>query len=368
MSKRKTAKPPVAALTLEIKPGQREVLLIPDGEFRSSDGSGRPAEVDAWRMSAQIAQRVIARAQSRKAKMVVDYEHQTIRAAENGKPAPAAGRIDRSSLRYEAGVGILGAIDWTKRAQSFIDDEEYAYLSPVFPYDEKTGEVLALMHFALTNDPGLDGLTVAALSSAYADFSTEEEPHMTLLQRLLASLGLADNTSEDAALTTVASLKAQADEVTGLNAKVATLTAQVATPDPAKFVPVATLTALQGEHTAVKSQLVALQAEVSDGKLDKLVTEGLGNGKLTPATEPWARDLGKKDFAALTAFLAAAPVVVKPGETQTGGEGGKGGGIDLNDGEAIAALAAQYQGEQAAKGITISTVQAVAHVTKKQGA
>lgn len=330
MSKRTPLSPPIAALTLEIKPGQRELLLIPDGEFRCSDGSGRPTEVDFWRMSPQIAERVLARAKSRTAKLVVDYEHQTLRAKENGKPAPASGRINRQSLRYEPGVGILGAIDWTKNAQKMIDDGEYAYLSPVFPYDEKTGEVLAIMHFALTNDPGMDGLNVAALSAAYADFSTEEEPHMTLLQKLLASLGLADNTGEEAALTAVAALKAKTGEVDGLNAKVAALTAQVAAPDPAKFVPVATLTALQGEHATVKSQLVALQAEVDGGKLDKAIEDGKASGKLTPATEPWARDLGKKDFAALTAFLSAAPVVVKPGETQTQGKGEVGGASGLN--------------------------------------
>lgn len=326
MPKHNAVKPRVAALTLEIKPGQREQLLIPDGDFRSSDGSGRPVEVPFWRMSALIAERVLARAKSRTAKIVVDYEHQTLRAAENGQPAPASGRIDRSSLRYEAGVGILGVIDWTPRGQKYIDDQEYAYLSPVFPYDEKTGEVLALMHFALTNDPGLDDLVVAALSSVCADFSTEEEPHMTLLQRLLASLGLADNTSEDAVVSTVTALKAAAGEVEGLNAKVASLTAQVSAPDPARFVPVATLTALQAEHATTKSQLVALQAEVDGGKLNKAIEDGLSAGKLTPATEPWARDLGKKDFAALTAFLSAAPVVVKPGETQSGGKGEAGAG------------------------------------------
>lgn len=322
--KRKTNKPPIAALSLEIKSGQREQLLIPDGDFRSSDGSGRPVEVLAWRMSALVAERVLARAKSRSAKIVVDYEHQTIRAAENGKPAPASGRIDRQSLRYEPGLGILGAIEWTKRAQEMIDAGEYAYLSPVFPYDEQTGEVLALMHFALTNDPGLDGLTVAALS-AFADFSTEEEPHMSLLQKLLASLGLADNTNEEAALATVASLKAKAGEIDGLNAKVATLSAQVGSPDPAKFVPVATLSALQGEHATLQTKFVALQAEVSGSKLDKVVEDGLGAGKLTPATEAWARDLGKSNLAQLSAFLDAAPVIAAPGQTQTNGkgEGGK---------------------------------------------
>lgn len=360
---RKTNKPPIAALSLEIKSGQREQLLIPDGDFRSSDGSGRPSEVPAWRMSALVADRVLSRAKSRSAKIVVDYEHQTLRAAENGKPAPASGRIDRQSLRYESGLGILGAIEWTKRAQEMIDAGEYAYLSPVFPYDDQTGDVLGLMHFALTNDPGMDGLTVAALS-AFSDFLNEEEPHMTLLQKLLASLGLADNTNEDVALTAVAALKAQASEVAGLKTNVATLSAQVGAPDPAKFVPIATLSALQGEHADLQGKLAALTAEVSGGKLEKIVADGLAAGKLTPATEGWARDLGKKDVAALSAFIAAAPVVVTPGETQSGGQAAA-GDLDLNDASAVALSAQLYQAEMSGKGINITTVQAVAHVSKK---
>lgn len=366
MSKKTATKHPIAALSLEITPGQRELLLIPDGDFRSSDGSGRPTEVPAWRMSALIADRVLSRAKSRSAKIVVDYEHQTLRAAENGKPAPASGRIDRQSLRYEAGLGILGVIDWTSRAQEMIDGGEYAYLSPVFPYDAKTGEVLALMHFALTNDPGLDGLDVAALAASY-DFSTEEEPHMSLLAKLVASLGLPPQTDEDGALVAVSSLKADAGAIDQLNAKVATLTAQVSAPDPAKFVPVATLTALQGEHTALQGQLAALSAEVSGSKLDKIIADGLAAGKLTPATESWARDLGKKDVAALTSFLTAASVVVTPGKTQTDGKKPE-GQLDVDDSQAVANAALTYQVEQAGKGISISTVAAVAHVSKMKEA
>ena len=64
----------VAALSVEVRAGQREYLLIPDGEFRAADGSGRPEEVSAWRNNAEIAARVIARAKSRSARIVVDYD------------------------------------------------------------------------------------------------------------------------------------------------------------------------------------------------------------------------------------------------------------------------------------------------------
>lgn len=307
MAKHKTS-PTVAALSLEIKPGQREHLLIPDGDFRSADGSGRPTEVPAWRMSAEIAGRLLARAQLRAAKIVVDYEHQTLKAAENGLPAPAAGRIDRRSLRYVPGQGVLGAIEWTPRAQSMIDAGEYAYLSPVFPYDEATGEVLALLHVALTNDPALDLPAVAALT-AINDFSTEEEPQVNeLLKKLLEKLGLSEAAGE---ADIEAAIDALNQKASAAEAKVAAMTALK--PDPALYAPVAAMAELQ-------TQVAALSAHVNGDKVGRLVESALTEGKLLPAQKDWALDLGKTNLAALTAYLEKTPAIVALGGTQTGGK------------------------------------------------
>ena len=131
-----------------------------------------------------------------------------------------------------------------------------------------------------------------------------------LLKKLLAGLGLQETATESEALAALTALKTN----------VATLSAQVAHPDPARFVPIATLAALQAEHADLQGRLAALTAEVNGGKVEQVVAEGLAAGKLTPATETWARALGAKDLAQLTAFLAAAPVVVALGQTQSGGK------------------------------------------------
>lgn len=178
-----------------------------------------------------------------------------------------------------------------------------------------------------------------------------------MLKKLLAALSLQETATEAEALAAVAALKTN----------VATLTAQIDTPDPTKFAPMATLTALQGENAGLQTKVAALQAELDGGKLDRLISDAKAAGKITPATEPMMREIGKKDFAALSALIDASTPVVKPGETQTGGKG-QGGDTDLQDGNAIAQAALSYQTEQAAKGITVSTVQAVAHVTKQKGA
>lgn len=308
----RTRKPAaVAALTVQVVAGQREYLLIPDGDFRSADGSGRPEEVAAWRNSAEIAARVIARAQRRTARMVVDYEHQTIKAEELGEAAPASGWIERASLRYEPGVGILGAIDWTPRAAQMIAGGEYAYLSPVFLYSPDDGEVLLLRHVALTNAPALDLPQVSLRAEPGIDFSTEEEPQMKLLELLLASLGLAKETSEADALTAVAALKAKADQVDGLSAKVAALSSQA--PDPAKFVAVETMTALQAEVAALTSQ-------INDAKVTQVVEVALTAGKLLPAQKDWALGLGKANLAALTEYVEKTPAIVALGGMQTQGK------------------------------------------------
>lgn len=314
----RTRKPAaVAALTVSVVAGQREYLLIPDGDFRAADGSGRPEEVPAWRNSAEIAARVIARAQRRTARMVVDYEHQTLKAEELGEAAPASGWIDRASLRYEPGVGILGAIDWTPRAAQMIAGGEYAYLSPVFLYSPDDGEVLLLRHVALTNEPALDLPQVALRAELGTDFSTEEEPQMKLLELLLASLGLAKETSEADALTAVAALKAKADQVEGLNVKLAALSSQA--PDPAKFVAVETMSALQAEVAALTSQ-------INGDKVSKVVEAALTAGKLLPAQKDWALDLGKTNLAALTAYVEKTPAIAALGgmqsdQTKVGGNG-----------------------------------------------
>lgn len=302
----------VAALGVELDSAAGapvDFRIIPAGEFRSWDG--RPTECAAWVCTEADGQRIVAELNARQSPRVIDYEHATLHAKKGGTRAPAAGWFKSAEWRAD-GVWLIG-VDWTALAAQAIGAKEYRFVSPVFSYDPASGRVGSLLHAALTNDPGLDGLTdLAALAAELLLPPTHPlETTMDLLNKLLAALGLAATATEAEALAAVASLKTN----------VAALSAQVGAPDPAKFVPIATLSALQGEHAQLQGQLAALSAEVNGGKLDKVIADGLAAGKLTPATEAWARDLGKSNLVQLSAFIAAAPVVVKPGETQTSGHG-----------------------------------------------
>jgi phage I-like protein len=304
-----------------------DVRLLPAGSFRASDGSGRPDDVPAWVVLDEDGARMVAEASARRSDRVIDYEHATLlRAKSKGEQAPAAGWYRKLEWRPGDGLYAVG-VKWTARAAQLIADLEYRYLSPVISYDGKTGRVQRLLHASLTNDPGLDGLTdLAALAAELFPTQSQEQSMPEILKKLLAALGLSEAASEAEALSAVAALKTN----------VAALSARLSTdPDPAKYVPIATLSALQTEHASVQGQLAALNAEISSGKVAALVADGLAAGKITPATKDWAEGLGKKDPEALSAFLAAAPVVMKPGETQSGGK--------KPSGTEVAALSADEQ-------------------------
>lgn len=311
---------PLATLAAELIPADagtpaapRAVRLLPMGHFRSADGSGRPADQpNGWLLDHEAAAALIQAAAARASDYVIDYEHQTLNAADNGQPAPAAGWFRQLEARADG----LYAVDvrWTPRAAALIEAKEYRYLSPVFTYDGETGRVLALGPAALTNNPGLDGLTDLSLSalsavalSALAGYFTHPNPPEEPMKELLKALGLAETASEAQALAALqARSEAHGRELAAMTAKA------TATPDPAKYVEVAVL-------SAVQTELNTLKAAAQANEVDALVQAALTAGKLLPATEAWARELGAKDLAALKSFIEAQPAIAALAGTQTGG-------------------------------------------------
>lgn len=306
----RTAHPALAALSLSVQPlGDGAQLLIPDGQFRSSDGSGRPEGVPGWRLNAQLAAEVIAARRQRGVKIVVDYEHATLTRAKEGLPAPAAGWIDPAHLEYRPGVGLVATeVEWTTAAAGMLAAREYGYGSPVFTFEPTTGDVTGLHSFALTNDPGLTGVNTAL--SAMTAATSQEPIEVNTLEKLLAAIGLPAATPEADALAGVAALKAKADasavEIAALKA------AAPATPDPAKFVPVETMQALQ-------SEVAALSARINGDEAGRLIEQAITQGKLIEAQRAWAAELGKKDIAALRAYVASAPAIAALAGMQTAG-------------------------------------------------
>ncbi|EDA0231784.1 hypothetical protein F8745_06460 [Salmonella enterica] len=327
------------SLTAEATPATR-VRIFPAGAFRSNDG--RPKECPAWVMNAACAQRLIAAAASKKTDYSFDYEHQTLRAVTNGKPAPASAWF--KSLEWVEGDGLYAVdVNWTAAASQMIAAREYRYLSPMFDYHPVTGEVGQLINVALTNLPALEELdegVIAAASRLAATSSTvpentamDEEQIAYLLSQLRWILNLpetstaADIKTELEKIITAISggqgmaaasvdLLALIDAGTDKDARIAEQAAQIAdlsqrVYDPAKFVPVAALSQMQAQY----AQTIT---ESGSQEVEQLITAALSDRRLLPGElETWARDLGQKDPAALKAYLEKAPPMAALNRMQT---------------------------------------------------
>lgn len=338
--------PRIAALSVDLvgPKAPSEFRLIPAGRFKSADGSGRPAGIpDGWLMTAALANRLIVAAALRANDYVIDYDHQTLYAEKNGQPAPAAGWF--KSMEWRDGDGLYATgVRWTAAAAARIHAGEYRYISPMFLY-AADGSVIALLPTALTNNPGLDGLTDFYTAALSAYFPQEESP----MKELLKALGLPETATEAEALAALSALRsAHTGELAALSAKA---------PDPAQYVSVAVLSATQSELATTRAELVALKSTQHAAEVDKVVAAALTAGKLTPATEAWARELGQANLAALNTFITAAPVVVAPGKTQTGGDKPAGvGGASLTDAQLAVCKATGVAPEDFAKTLAAEAV------------
>lgn len=307
--------------------GRVLLQLTPSADFTPSDG--REMDVPAWRINADIAQRVIAATHLGRQPAVIDYEHQTLHTEKNGQPAPAAGWM--RELRWIDGRGLFAEVELTARARDAIEAGEYRYFSPVFQYHPQTGDVQRILMGALTNNPaihGMDAINLMAAATARFTTTNPETPPVTLLQKLLAAIGLPATTTEEAALTYCSSMREQANAaIAGLqldgNATAETVTAActslrtsaVKTPDPTQYVPVAVLSQVQG-------QLAALTAQVVGDRAETAIAAAKASGRLiTDVQEVHARAVAKDHgLAALTAFLSVLTPIAALSGTQTGGK------------------------------------------------
>ena len=342
---------PTAVLTVPLSVGDGasdlpdglNVQLLPDGSFAARDG--RPASMTkgaltAWCLDADIAAPVVADAQARETPLVIDYEHQTLKAKENGKPAPAAGWID--AVTYLPGRGLFAAVTWTERARAYIKAKEYLFISPVFSFDAATGAVLRIISAALTNTPALDGMCVVA---AVEDLATQETAMDELLERLRWMLNLpvtataqdimaqldklkamlggeGEAAATDGTVPTVGAPTAGQPAPVDLLALLTEQRAQIAalssaTPDPARFVPMEALTALQQSAATLQSRVAELETGQTVAAMSVEIDAALADGRLNKAVEPWARELARTDPDALRNYLSVAVPVAALTAMQT---------------------------------------------------
>lgn len=304
----------IAYCTQEISATGNEFMLFPAGEFRANDG--RPEECACWVMNAASAQVLIAAAKAKGVDYVTDYEHQTLRSKQNGKPAPASAWF--SELEWREGDGLYAVnVRWTATAAAMIAADEYRYISPVFSYD-RNGNITGLINAALTNTPALDNMEevlLAAASMLSGDLTEESSMNEELLERLRWLLNMPEgSTAEDiaaqldkiksqlgtaaASFSLEAFLQQSATSITALSQQVNDLrTAQPQTVDLSQYVPISVV-------REKDEQIASLSSQQQDGELETLLTAALSDGRIVgKATEDWLRNMGKTDLSGVRNYL-----------------------------------------------------------------
>lgn len=294
------------------------IQLLPPRTFSGRDGRG------PYRMDDPEAVIAATREYFGNADIPLDYNHQTEHAAENGKPAPAAGWIKK--LEGSSFYGLWGRVEWTEAGARAVAAKEFRYVSPVF-YHDKDGRVLMIRSAALTNLPNLD---LKALSAAQHGADNNDarlgakEYDMNFKEAMAQSLGLSLDAGEAEIIAAAQSMR-DAVTQTGktLNAseglagliraahEVAAKAARADKPDPARFVPMSM-------HESVSQELAALKAEQAKAGAESLVRAAQDAGKLTPAMTAWGTNYATENPEGFKAWMETAPDL-RPG-------GGKGSG------------------------------------------
>lgn len=315
-----------ASFVLRSVDGEKTFQVFPPGEFRSGDG--RPKNVKAW----WFGDKLLDYLKSLQNDVVIDYEHQSINALENGKEAPAAGWLSEFVSNEKGLFGV--SAKWTERAQTMLKQDEYRYISPVFTYDLKTGEILKLHSIALTNTPAIDGMQPVALTQ----FSQKQGISMDFRE----ILGLPPEASDEEVMAAIKSLKKKAESkpeskvepLKGLfgilNLPVSATEADIVTAvaalkknsestadniDPALYAPVSVLSAVQNDYAELRRELAAIQQASTLLRKEELIAAN--RDKLTnDESVQWARTL---PFESLQDYLKHIPSIAALKHSQTKG-------------------------------------------------
>lgn len=302
-----------SAVPLQLQDGKAPewITLIPPGTFSLIDGRGPFHNFNADAVvSASLAR-------TGQVDLPGDYDHHMDQPASAGVKGIASGWI--KELKAEQGA-VKARVDWTSAARQHIENREYRYVSPRFAFDGGNN-VLALIRFGLTNKPAITDLPAIA---AAATHTPSKEPNVNLLQRLIGALAISASATEDQVVDLVRTLLEKSNAIT----KAAGVTSAAAADDV-----IAALRKLDAsqyvsaaDHQLVVAERDKLKKEAADAKTAQLtaeisaaVDEGMKSGQIVPASKQFWIDTctSAASVNPVKTFLKTAPVVTRPGASQT---------------------------------------------------
>lgn len=121
----------------------KEIKILPLGLVHSQKGD--------FRVDDESVELIRQQFKDRKLDLVIDYEHQTLKDIQ----APAGGWIKDI---YKGDDAVIAKVEWTPRAEEYLKNKEYKYLSPVVMVRKKDRKAMAIHSVALTNTPAINGM------------------------------------------------------------------------------------------------------------------------------------------------------------------------------------------------------------------
>lgn len=253
--------------------------------------------------------------------MVVDYEHQTLKDVQ----APAAGWIKELTLKNN---GIFANVEWTPKAQDYLKNKEYRYLSPVVMVRKTDSKALILNSVALTNMPAINGMEAIVNSMNNNENLNQDNSN---LKEIAKALDLDEEATENDIIQAIEKLKNQVNNSSNQNSDNPTDgTEEVANKlesfykmkESEDIVQKALSLSMieEGQKDWAfeqcinsESNFVNLVNRLFKDKSQKLVMKALYAGKITPAQRTWAEEYAMKDYNGFETFLSKAVKVVPLG-------------------------------------------------------
>lgn len=301
----------VLVCTSEVNGVPSKVKILPFGNVKSQKGD--------FTVDDESFKSIKNHFKSRGLDVVIDYEHQTLEDVQ----APAGGWIKDVEKEGDA---IVAKVEWTPKAEEYLKNKEYKYLSPVVLVRKADNKAVVLHSVALTNTPAIDNMYPIVNSIDLKQYENEGEKKMDL-KELAKLLGLPEEATEDDVKKALAKatencqiegaepnnmeeeqLKAQPEEEKQTEVVAnKTILSLLGIKEDAKTEDVAaTLMALKNTAAEVK----AIKEKLAKEESSTLVMTALKAGKITSAQKEWAEEYALKDPKGFTAFTEKAPRVV----------------------------------------------------------
>lgn len=252
-----------AALASSIDGTPAEIVYLPEGEHKiTATVDGKPKSITVKvpaAKGAEIAaslQKLLDERNKSNVRPWFDFEHK--RGVASALP---------KAFRYEAGKGIMCAVEWTGAGRSAIEGKDFSYFSPEFYLgDDGIPDGLPSRGplGGLVNEPAFREIPRIAASDAAID---PEPNHPTAMSKLIfaaLAISAAHDDAETLAVQAIESLKVKA-----ANAE-------------------AKATRLESENKDLKSKVEAAEAEAKKTRkerADTLVKAAVADGRIAPKDE-----------------------------------------------------------------------------------